>query len=261
MNFRYIGAKMMAVRALVNHGELISLMPANRFQFDGVADLLAIVPSQVDYLIESSDMVSRVRNVIIGGAPLDNDRRKRILDAGLNAYATYGMTETASHVALAHVGEDYYHALPGITFSSDNRDCLVIDMEGRDTSHIVTNDIVRIISQDTFKWIGRYDNVINSGGIKIVPEEIESVVRVVLEREGIAFSELIIVPRPSEKWGLEAVCLLETERDYCQDTLEYLRNAIKHSIDNPLKCPKEIICVRQLARTPSGKLDRNNSLR
>lgn len=249
MSFDYIGARMMLVRSLECSGTLDIIKPSNTFTFNGFADLVAIVPSQVDALIAAPGTAA---NVIIGGAPLDTDRRQRLIAAGINAYTTYGMTETASHIALAHITDDVYHTLPGIRVSTDSRNCLVIDMEGRDTSHIVTNDIATVLSDSTFRWIGRYDNIINSGGIKICPEEIEAVAADVLTQADIPFTALMLVARPSAKWGTEAELLVETRDDLPAD----LRDRLKAALPDPRKAPVTITATATLPRTPSGKLRR-----
>ena len=83
------------------------------------------------------------------------------------------MTETCSHVALKKLGDERFNALPGISFSIDSRGCLMISSSDMSFGVLTTNDIIELHNEKQFSWIGRYDNVINSGGIKIFPEEIE----------------------------------------------------------------------------------------
>jgi len=256
MSFDFIGARMMAVRAELCGGRLITPTPSNRFEFDGAADLLAIVPSQVDAIVDDPSKVARIRNIIIGGAPLDTERRHRIVRSGLHAYTTYGMTETASHVALARVTDSVpvYKALDGVHLSTDDRGCLVLDMPERDVNHIVTNDIVRLTSAGTFEWVGRADNVINSGGIKIHPETIEATATEVLNEFGIPFTALIVKPAPDTKWGTIAVLEVETDTNIDPDILEQI--ALR--VDDRRKAPKRIITTPHIPRTPSGKLLRHD---
>ena len=84
------------------------------------------------------------------------------------------MTETITHIAAKKIGEDYFLHLEHVVISQDDRNCLVIDVPSISEEQIVTNDIVEILDERHFKWIGRYDNVINSGGIKLFPEQIEA---------------------------------------------------------------------------------------
>ena len=256
MDFRFIGAKMMAVRAEVCGGEIVEVKPSNRFTFNGIADLLAVVPSQVDQLLECPEMAARVRNLIIGGAPLSAHRVAGLQKTGIRFFSTYGMTETASHVALASNGSEIYEALPGIEFSTDKRGCLVITMENRDCPEVVTNDIVSLINSTRFKWVGRYDNIINSGGIKIMPEQIEDRIAEILWENDIRYNGLCVIPQDSEKWGTEAVCLIEMPLGLPEEMIRNLRGQI-----DPWKCPREFIRVEVLPRTPGGKIDRQAATR
>lgn len=255
MSFDFIGARMMAVRAELCGGLLITPTPSNRFSFEGTADLLAIVPSQIDDILDNPAKVAQIRNVIIGGAPLNDERRHRIVRSGLRAFTTYGMTETASHVALARVtdAEPVYKALDGVRFSTDDRDCLVIDMPGRDADHIVTNDIVRLTGSDAFTWIGRADNVINSGGIKIHPEIIEAIASKVLKDAHIPFTALVVKPVTDSKWGNIAVLEVETDAHINDKIYEQ----IAAHLDDRRKAPKRIITTTHIPRTPSGKILRH----
>lgn len=244
---------MMAVRAELSGGQLVALPASNRFDFDGRADLLAVVPSQIDCILDTPGMVDRIGAVIIGGAPLDNARRGRVIESGLNAYSTYGMTETASHIALARVSDNVYHVLDGIHLSTDCRGCLVIDMPGRDVDHVVTNDIVELISPTEFVWVGRADSVINSGGLKIVPEQVEAVAADVLRRLGIEHTALIIRGEEDEKWGTVAV--LYVEGPTVVDP-SYIIKMIGQSLPDRRKAPRRIVFTDRLERTASGKIKR-----
>ena len=87
------------------------------------------------------------------------------------------MTETFSHIALRKVnGKDaspVFVALKGISLAQDDRGCLVINTPLLLEESLTTNDVVELLSPDEFTWKGRFDHVINSGGIKIFPEELE----------------------------------------------------------------------------------------
>lgn len=253
MDYRYIGARMMAVRAYESGGRLISPAPSNRVVVPVEVDLAAVVPSQVDSIAGSAENRSRVRNLIVGGAPLDPRRRSLLRESGVNAYATYGMTETSSHVALARITENVFTALPDITFTVDSRNCLVIDMPGRECDKVVTNDIVRLVSDREFEWLGRIDNVINSGGVKLHPETIEAEIRDILTNHGVEYSNLAVVGRKSEKWGEEAVLLVEGGKANGFDAIFGL---LSENLSKKIYLPKDILAVGSLPRLQNGKIDR-----
>lgn len=258
MDFKYIGAKMMAIRSIVAKGELVAVEPSNDIMFEGDADLLAIVPSQADCLIKNKDLWPRVKNLIIGGAPLDKKREEELLKTGIKAYSTYGMTETGSHVALAPLGTEIYEGLPGIKFSADERGCLIIDMPERIQKRFVTNDIVEMDTENKFRWKGRYDNVINSSGIKISPEILDAKLSEVLSEMKIQFSSVLTLGVPSEKWGEAAVCVIETDDNIGPDTLNEIREKLKLKTGSRRYCPKTVI-THAIAKTASGKPDRKTT--
>lgn len=247
----YIAGKMQIVRAEVAGCKLVVVPPSSTdFGTTGeVIDMLPIVPSQLHGLL-ASDTVKMVRNVIIGGAPLSATEELLAAEASFNAWATYGMTETCSHVALRRIGEELYYGLPGYSFSTDNRGCLVIDNADMSFGRLITNDVVDLQSSSTFRWVGRADNVINSGGVKIHPEEIERVIAQLLP-VGCSF---YVTARPSELWGSEAVIV--TDSTVVNDTiLTRLRTILSGKL-----VPKAIIYLPELPRTASGKIIRERML-
>ncbi|WP_295728005.1 AMP-binding protein [uncultured Muribaculum sp.] len=248
----YIAGKMMVVRAFVSGATLVveqpsrcplSELPAG---IDRV-DLTAVVPSQVEGLL-SSPHISNVRSVIIGGGVVSADIEKRLRTVPIEAWSTYGMTETCSHVALRNLQSQSltYTALPGIRFSTDSRDCLVIDAPDYTFGRIVTNDMVRMVSANEFQWLGRYDNVINSGGIKLHPEAMEKLL------EGTVSCRFYIVGRPSERWGKEAVIVVENATDMqCDRIMRRAREVFeRHSV------PKAVINTPRFIYASNGKIKR-----
>ena len=119
-----------------------------------------------------------LNQLIIGGGKVDDELKSMLLNTGVKCYSTYGMTETASHVAIKKIGEDdVFESLPGVTFSIDDRNCLIIKTSYLPEKEIITNDVVTLIDDTRFVWNGRFDNVINSGGVKLFPEMIEEKIK------------------------------------------------------------------------------------
>ncbi len=171
---RYIAGKMMIVRAMMLGLEL-EIMPPTSHLDDLLShknyDFVAIVPLQAENSLEK---LSQFKKIIIGGAKVSDDLANKLKEIKSDIYETYGMTETITHIAAKKIGEDYFSTLEHVVISQDDRNCLVIDVPSISDEQIVTNDIVEILDETHFKWIGRYDNVINSGGIKLFPEQIEA---------------------------------------------------------------------------------------
>lgn len=239
----YIAGKMMIVRGLVAGADVWMLEPHRQRLLENLPagvksiDLLAIVPAQIQGLIESPRL-GDVVNVIVGGAPTTPAQERLLADSGVNAFATYGMTETCSHVALRKIGgDDVYEAMPGVTFSLDNRNCLCV-------GSLTTNDIVDLVDERHFRWLGRYDNVINSGGVKLHPELIERQLAPLFPD-----MEFYLTSRPSEMWGREMIMVV-TE-GFRSGIMEKCRETLPAT-----SVPKEIIFDSAPSYTASGKLIR-----
>lgn len=247
LSLDYIAGKMMAVRSEVSGARLILEKPSNsplQNEPPGIISLGAIVPSQVPGLL-ASPWSKKVKTLIIGGAPLSAEYEDMIMKSDIEAYATYGMTETCSHVALRRLGQDRYKALPHVSFETDSRGCLVVISEAMSFKRLVTNDIVNLIDDHNFIWRGRYDNVINSGGIKVFPEVVESKIAQALNDR-----VFYITSRKSHKWGEEVVLMVEGAEALTENQLKAL------DLLKPAERPKAIIFEASFKFTLSGKIIR-----
>lgn len=248
----YIAGKMMIVRWLLSDSELVVRKPSatplqpveKHFHF------AAMVPAQVKNILSNGDTASQIGKIdslIIGGAPLDDETETRLSSTSVSAYATYGMTETMSHIALRKIGyEKEYFALGDVTFEKDARGCLAINLPHLSIKHIVTNDMVQLRDNRHFRWLGRYDNVINSGGIKIIPEEIEEMLRPYLT------VRYYMAGVPDSKWGEKAVLVVEGA-PWTNEECEKLEEQIKQTVEH-YKRPKEILFMEHFKETTSGKI-------
>ena len=250
----YIGGKMMAVRALTAGATLTWEEPSNQplthIKKEEWIDLLAVVPSQMKSILERIAELPTIRNIIIGGAPIPESLRKDICLSGLNAYETYGMTETASHIALRKVSDTDipFKAFDDIKISTDERDCLIIDF--KNGLHIVTNDIVKLVNDREFYVEGRYDNVIITGGKKVNPSDLE------FRLSALISSPLMVTSVADDKWGRKIILLIEGE-----PTRE--NNEIKDEISKlllPFERPKEIYYIKKIPRTENGKFCRDENI-
>lgn len=246
----YIAGKMQIVRAL-EAGCNLSVEPPSNHPTLNIGDnnagisLLPIVPSQIDGVL-ASGMTHRIKSMIIGGAPLSPEAERRVIDSGIPAFATYGMTETCSHVALRRLGDDRFEALPGFSFSLDGRGCLSISSRTLSFGSLITNDMVELTTNKLFRWLGRYDNVINSGGIKIFPEEIEKQIAKLIGPE----IRFYITSRHSDQWGEEAVLVTD-----CPTLPSGLLNRIRETVGSRI-APKATIIVPEIRLTESQKIIR-----
>lgn len=266
----YIAGKMMIVRGIVADCRVIFCEPSNRFLrnkevADAISrygiDLLPVVPSQLADIIEMAaeheesgtpphlNPIRNIRNLIIGGAPLSQEDEHLLmlsLPPEVSTFATFGMTETCSHIALRRIGDNYFKGMPGVTFATDQRGCLIIDAPAYSFGRLVTNDIVTLAGNERFRWEGRYDNVIISGGLKIFPEQLER------RLSGALPGGFYIKKEADQKWGETPVMVVEESVQLTDsEILEICRRLLqRHEI------PSRIIRVKEIPLTSNGKLRR-----
>lgn len=247
----YVAGKMMVVRAMYSGLHLICIPPSAN-PLDDLPenihiDFAPLIPLQ----LENVNDPSRIRNILLGGSPVPPQSEKRIQHFTSSVYHGYGMTETLSHVAIRRVnGEgasDEYHALKGNWFETDERNCLVVHASFLNQP-VVTNDVAELISPTRFRWLGRFDHVINSGGIKIFPEIIESKI------SGLIQTSYFIAGVPDERFGEKVFLFIESDQ-VSPESLEIMHGQLVQCLDK-YETPKQIIHLPYFERTTSGKIRR-----
>lgn len=244
---RYIAGKMMIVRAMMLGLELDIMVPSSHLDDllpHKAYDFVAIVPLQAE---NSLDKLHQFKKIIIGGAKVSDDLASKLKNIKSDIYETYGMTETITHIAAKKIGEAYFNVLEHVSISNDERNCLVIDAQSVSDEKVITNDIVEILNEKQFKWIGRYDNVINSGGIKLFPEQIEAKLA---SKIGNRF---FITSLPDDVLGSKVVLIIEGLEQVIDTT-------IFNSLDKFEK-PKEILFVSEFVETETKKINRIRTLK
>lgn len=255
LDTQYIAGKMMLVRALEANMKIIAVEPSSNPLKDLTVqpDFAAFVPLQLDETFKHEDsarQLNQFKSIIIGGAAVNNSLQEKINTLLCDVYATYGMTETVSHIALQKLNgtdaQEYFEILPDIRISMDERDCLVITLPDL-SEPIITNDLVKVIDSTHFKILGRYDNIINSGGIKLVPEAIERTIEPLLQE---AF---FVAGIPDERLGQKLVLIVEGQQK------PGLPAALKDAL-SAYEIPKEIFYLNNFIRTGTQKINRSQTL-
>ncbi len=181
LSAKFIAGKMMLVRSLHWDTEL-HLLPfsSNPLQHcNNSFDFGVMTPHQLSVGLSSdaSKNIENIETLLLGGSPVNKALENKIQELKCSIFLGYGMTETMSHVALRRLNGSQkskeYIAVEGVKFQQNERDCLVIYTDHLSIGKIETNDVVELIEDNRFIWKGRHDHVINSGGIKFFPEEIE----------------------------------------------------------------------------------------
>ena len=263
MSTDFIAGKMMLVRALVLGWNLDVIEPvSNPLEITkGNYDFSAMVPMQLQ---NSLSEIDRIKKLIVGGGIVSSDLEKQLQNISTEVFSTFGMTETITHIAVRRLNHDVissgvekslYQTLPNVSISKDERNCLVINAQKISENTIVTNDVVEIKSTTKFKWLGRFDNVINSGGIKLHPEEIENKLAKIISQR------FFVAGIPDEKLGEKLVLIVELQSSKVAQLSSYLNNNIKR-LDSLSKFekPKAIYFVDAFIETDTKKIQRNKTL-
>lgn len=261
---RYVAGKMMLVRAFVGCMKVIAVEPSSNplAAVSGDVDFIAVVPLQLQTMIEAglSARLKKVRTILVGGAPVSSALRRRVVEElSGNVYLTYGMTETLTHVAIDRVtGEEdpAFTVLPGVRVTLDDRSCLVIH-SGITGGAVVTNDLGALISEGVFRWLGRYDNVINSGGVKLIPEVIERKAAPVFARLNIQ-NNFFVAGLPHDRLGTGVAVFIEGA--IAPEQVKLLEQALSDTLDAYEK-PGKVILAETFVYTESGKINRKQSIR
>ncbi|MCM1074285.1 MAG: AMP-binding protein [Ruminococcus sp.] len=266
----YIAGKMCIVRSLLACCTLTveapSSAPMSNVDTPNEITLLSAVGAQIPgmYQLLQEGKLPRIRHLLLGGSPLSETLAVKALQLAENVWESYGMTETASHIALRRISipPGPFTPLENISVSTDSRGCLTIDMPT--AGIIVTNDLADILPDGRFYILGRADNVLITGGLKVIPEKVERAIMPLLP-DKIGY----ISSRPHPKWGEEIVLVLEhRELSNPQQlpTKQYTLYSghslyeIARELLAPHECPTTIIYVPKIKRTSTDKIIREKQL-
>ncbi len=254
MNLKYIGAKMVVVRSIYAGLNLITTESlGNPLSEVEATDFAAMTPLQVFNTLQNQEQkkkLRQIRHLIIGGGAVDDYLLKELFDFPHAIWSTYGMTETLSHIALRKINgsdhSDWYTPFEDIQISLSEKQTLVINAPKLTTTQLITNDIAKINSEGKFRILGRLDNVINSGGVKIQIEEVEHILRKEIT------CDFMITSLNDKKFG-EIVVMLIKQGTYSPNTLEIIfqQKLPKYWI------PKKIFFIENLPFTETNKPDRS----
>ncbi len=242
---KYIGGKMLLFRALAADLDIHLIEPkASLPPLMGKFALVSLTPLQV---ANSVAQRNQFETILIGGGPISASLEEQLQHCEAAIYHTYGMTETASHVALRRVNgpnkSAAFEALPGISFSVDERHCLIIHAEAWHIGTLITNDVVERVNDHTFLWRGRADHVVNSGGLKLHPEQIEHLLEPHLA------TPFFVAGVPDEALGQKLVLIVEgAERP------------INFSAIPKLQQPRQVFFIPRFAYTETDKINRQKTV-
>jgi len=254
LNTDFVAGKMMLLRGLELGLELFVGSPSanpleNVFQ---EMDFAAFVPLQLQGVLEKNiEKINLLKCLILGGASVSDALLLQIQALQTPIFQTYGMTETLSHIAVRRLNpyEDFYTVLPTVQVRLNEKNCLEICGQVCNNEWIVTNDLVEIKDGKRLKFLGRADNVINSGGLKIQIEDLERQIGQIFEQIGIN-KRLVVVGVADSILGEKIVLAIESEKLEEEKIWEKLKNLEKYH------CPKLIVYLSVFPQTQTQKIDR-----
>lgn len=254
MSLDYIAGKMMVVRSLERQLRLVTVAPSGHplshlsphsSHFSPLV-FAAMVPLQVYNSLQVSEECERlreIRHLIIGGGAIDEAMAAQLKTFPHAVWSTYGMTETLSHIALRRLSgpeaSDWYTPFPSVNLSLSVDGCLIIEAPEVCEERLVTNDIAVLSPEGRFRILGRKDNMICSGGIKIQAEELERQLRPHLS------APFMITKRSDEKFGEVVVLLTEGDISDARSVCEHILPKFHH--------PRIYLHVAQIPLTATGK--------
>ncbi len=248
----FIAGKMMLIRAMLLGLELDYVEPTSKpmLEVNKLYDFVAMIPLQLQ---NSINKLSLVKTLIVGGAPFPVKLQKEVFNTQTSIFETYGMTETITHIAVRKIEfkfeGSFFEALPDIKLSVDERSCLIIDAPKICSTPVITNDVVNLISNTRFQWLGRFDNVINSGSIKLYPEKIEEKLAGVIE------DNFFVTSVEDAVLGEKLILVIEGKENKL-----LIASLKENDILKKYEIPKEIYFVPEFSFTKNGKIQRKETL-
>jgi O-succinylbenzoic acid--CoA ligase len=269
LNTEYIAGMMMLVRGFELKLQMTVVPPASN-PFKDIPenvnfDFAAFVPLQLQSILRDSlerlSVLNKMKAIIVGGGVISPELEKNIQAIQAPVYHTYGMTETVSHIAIKRLNglerSDLYTTLEGVKIRLDQRNCLEINSPTTNHQWITTNDLAELITENKFKWLGRIDNIINSGGIKIQIESLESKIENIFSLSGIEH-RFFICSLPHAELG-ESILLVVEGKDTDKLLERQILTKLKPELQK-FEMPKTIKFVEHFKMTDTEKIDRKKSV-
>jgi o-succinylbenzoate---CoA ligase len=261
LNVEYIAGIMMLVRGMVLGLELTVIEP-NSNPLENLEnerfDFAAFVPLQLHKILENKNQIeilNQMKVIIVGGAAVNEVLEKNIQELKVPVYSTYGMTETVSHIAIRKLNgadkSNNFKVLEGVKIGIDERNCLNIIAEASNNDLVQTNDIVEIINEKEFKLIGRFDNIINSGGVKIQLEKIEKAFEKFINE-----NRFFVFGITDLALGQKLILVIECESSINENILSEGRKSL-----SKYEIPKQIFTIKNFSETPTGKIDKKATIK
>jgi len=269
LSTQHVAGLMMLVRGL-HLGLSLTVTAAANSPFQSVSgekfDFTAIVPLQLQNILATENGIARLNEmkaILVGGAPLNRQLESDVQKVNAPVYQTFAMTETVTHIALRRLNgsarSKFYKVLPGVQTRSDQRGCLEICAAVTAQNWVATNDMIEFVSENQFRWLGRIDNIINSGGYKVCPEKVEAALEEIVKQLFKQPPKVMVVGLQDERLGERVVALFDTASKFSLEEEAEIKTFLNNKLDR-FERPKEFRFKKEFRYLASGKLDRTKTL-
>lgn len=250
------GGFMQLIRALhLSHSIFFTKPKANPLKNLVVENytIVSLTPYQLQTIFrESPEQLNAFKNILVGGTAIEPALLRKIEAYRGSAifWETYGMTETASHFALKNLskGETEFTVNDGVELTNEQGQ-LTIRIPELDFK-VTSTDLI-VLGKNGFKVLGRVDDVINSGGVKIHPLVIEPKIDSILQKADIDRSFYLVGEKDGQLGELAVLVMEGQPLKNETHILELLKKELpKYS------SPKRIAYLPKFSRTNTGKIMR-----
>jgi O-succinylbenzoic acid--CoA ligase len=275
LSTKHIAGMMMLVRGFVLGLSLTVVNPSRNplksFSDKSVFAFTSMVPLQLQAVLnETPDKIiilNRMRAILVGGSPISNHLQKKIKLLSSAVYHTYGMTETVSHIALRRLNgrcaSDFFAPLEGVELGVSDLGCLVLKSPLTDNKTVLTNDRIELNHDGLFRWLGRVDNVINTGSFKVQAEKVEMALETIFQTK--PYTHLVnrrffVGPLPDANYGQTIAVVIEGP-PISKASQSAIQTHLKDSnLLESYEIPKIFCFLPYLLETATGKVNRPASL-
>ena len=250
---KFVGGFMIIVRAFAGNHALTVMAPQIQSleELSNSYCLASFTPYQIRQVPE---VLKTCQVALLGGEKVDPALEKEILRfTATKVFETFGMTETISHIALREIGKSepgLFELLTGVTLKTNEKDEVIITDEVLNIQRLKINDVIELVGERKFKWLGRRDNVINSGGIKILVEILENKIRELWA------GEFFITGMPDDRLGQTLAIVVKIENF---QLLQSKRIKMREQLGK-YEMPKFIGTVEKMIYTETSKINRTETL-
>ncbi|HEU5001193.1 MAG TPA: AMP-binding protein [Actinomycetota bacterium] len=219
------------------------------------AALVSLVPTMLRRLLAAGVDVARFRWILLGGGPIPPSLVAEAEAAGAHIVTTYGMTETCGGVVYDG------HPLPGVRVAVEDGEIRLsgpMVMSGyrlrpTETAAVLqdgwfrTADAGELEPGGRLRVLGRRDDLIVTGGEKVAPVEVATVLG-----EHPRVAEAAVVGQPDPEWGQAVVAIVAPLAGADPPSLADLRAFVSERLAH-YKAPRHLVVVPELPRGPTGK--------